>query len=392
MDVGSRRPCLFDSDVTAIRAFVRELVAQSVVPHMENRIAVWNEQFASRRRGISGRFMSLSKKWTGFGSASRNSPIISGPGGGVSGNYDSLQEMYRFDTPEAMLRKLADYAFMLRDYKLAASIFELVRTDYGNDRAWKYLAGANEMCVASGLLNPLASAAKTKPDNLDLMLETATSTYLARCKDPMNALRSIVLGIELLKVRGRAAAEIAAKWAIRTLELDLVGSIGQVLIAERIASCFASRIGADAGGWGHRKRKAAFWSVMAADEWLKLGKAEFSAERLDDADTFYGSLETAESTKSFDEMTSFLEQLALAVHVKLGQGHSRRISGLLETNFEQLDFRSNRRSLLGPNKPLEVAPLSPTRLAKMDQFHRHDDDEFGTASLSRVRTRNGPGP
>src|SRR5271155_6122798 len=126
IDIARPPSHLFESDVTAVKGFVRELIVQSIVPHMENRVAFWNEQLASPRRGISGRFMSLAKKWTGFGTGYRNTSMASGPGGGASGNYDSLQGSYRWDTAEAKLRKLADYAFMLRDYKLASSIYELL--------------------------------------------------------------------------------------------------------------------------------------------------------------------------------------------------------------------------------------------------------------------------
>jgi trafficking protein particle complex subunit 8 len=40
------------------------------------------------------------------------------------------------------MRKLADYAFMLRDWRLAHSTYDIVRKDFGNDKAWKYAAGA----------------------------------------------------------------------------------------------------------------------------------------------------------------------------------------------------------------------------------------------------------
>ena len=70
---------IFESDATAIRTFVREMVIQSIVPTMERSISLWNDQVASKRKGISGRFMSLSKRWGGFGS-SRNPST----GGGIS--------------------------------------------------------------------------------------------------------------------------------------------------------------------------------------------------------------------------------------------------------------------------------------------------------------------
>ena len=55
-DITDPAPYLFDSDVTALRTFVRELVTQSIIPTMERNTATWNEQILSRRRGISGRF------------------------------------------------------------------------------------------------------------------------------------------------------------------------------------------------------------------------------------------------------------------------------------------------------------------------------------------------
>ena len=396
IEFGKPSSHLFETDTTAIKAFVRELIAQSIVPHMENRVALWNEQFASRRRGISGRFMSLSKKWTGFGTGSRNTSMASGPGGGASGNYDSLQGSYRYDTPEGILRKLADYAFMLRDYKLASSTYELLRSDYGNDKAWKYLAGANEMCAVSSLLNPLSTIPKTRLDGFDQMLETATYSYLTRCSDPQNTLRTMALGVELLKVRGRTAAEMASRWAVRILELGLVGSVGHVLMSERVASCFSAQAGVGVNGWGSRKRKAALWNVVAADEWMKLGKAEFAAERLDDADFFYSSVKVTDRSKSFKEMSSFLEQLELAVRIKLGQARQRGLSEIdvrpddagehiVDETSEQLDVRSHRRSLMGATNPLDANPISPAR-TRTDTFLR-DDDDFGSAPLSPVQTR-----
>lgn len=44
------------------------------------------------------------------------------------------------------MRKLADFAFMLRDWKLAHSVYDLLRTDFNNDKAWKYYAAAHVGC------------------------------------------------------------------------------------------------------------------------------------------------------------------------------------------------------------------------------------------------------
>jgi hypothetical protein len=67
-------PFIFESDASAIRSFVREMVTQSLIPSMERASAQWNDQVASRRRGISGRFMSLSKRFTTVGVRSSSGP------------------------------------------------------------------------------------------------------------------------------------------------------------------------------------------------------------------------------------------------------------------------------------------------------------------------------
>ena len=405
----SSQPYLHDSDVQSIRSLVRELTAQSVVPHMESRISLWNDQIASRRRGLSGRFMSLSKRWGGLSLPTSRSATSTPaqPPAGQSGNYDLLNGTYRYDTAEALLRKLADFAFMLRDYKLAASTYELLRTDFANDKAWKYLAGANEMCMAANLLNPLGATAKTfRVETFDQMLETSSYSYLTRCEDPSATLRAISLGVELLKVRGRAASEVASKWAIRVLEMGLVAprGAGHVLVSERVASCFAGQTGP--GSIGTRKRKAALWSVMAADEWLKLGKAGLAGERLDDAARWYEEAKTrkhkdvVDEDEDFHDMSEFISQIQLAVNIKLGQARRRGASEAerrqmdiedaeqqedvhVETmtgQMEHLDIargHGHRKTLSTTVNPLDlamaIAPLSPAR-TRQDALIGRDDD------------------
>lgn len=58
---------------------------------------------------------------------------------------------YPHTSPEAQMRKLADYAFMLRDYQFARSVYDSVKRDFSADKAWKYYAGAQvkylSMCM-----------------------------------------------------------------------------------------------------------------------------------------------------------------------------------------------------------------------------------------------------
>ncbi|KAL5336407.1 ER-golgi trafficking TRAPP I complex 85 kDa subunit-domain-containing protein [Aspergillus crustosus] len=368
---------LFESDVMAMKGFVRELVAQSVVPFMENRVAVWNDQVASRRRGFGGRLVSMSRKWAGFGSGSRSS----GSGGGASGNYNVSQGFYHYDHSEAILRKMADYAFMLRDWKLAASTYELLRSDYANDKAWKYHAGAYEMCAVSTLVNPLGREAKTKLESIDQMFDTACYSYLTRCSDSHTTLRCLTLAVELLRSRGGSAAESAAKWAMRAMDLGLVESVGQGLFSERISACYASRVPPNGVRWGGRHRKAGMWSLFAADMWLRLGKPSLASACLEEAERLYADVLGSEGTFPMPEMQTFVENLRLSV--KVGYLEARGLDIKEETGStdplddeetsEKLDRRTNRRSLLV--NPLEAATLIPVQTAKDADNPANDDFE-----------------
>lgn len=130
------------------------MVTQSIVPFMESRVVTWNDQVASKRRGIGGRFMSLSKRWAGFGSAKGASPANGTGQNSPNSNFDPSRGYYLPEAPEAIMRQLADYSFMLRDYKLAYSTYDSLRTDFSNDKAWAYHASANELAGVSFLLIP----------------------------------------------------------------------------------------------------------------------------------------------------------------------------------------------------------------------------------------------
>jgi hypothetical protein len=367
-DVEKSHPYIYESDITAIKTFIREMVTQSVVPSMERNVSTWNDQVASRRRGLGGRFMSLSKKWTGFGSGSRNSSGSGSPGSNT--NYDPIQGFYRPDVPEAIMRKLADYAFMLRDWKLAQSTYDLVRSDYNNDKAWRYHAAANEMAAISALMLPQQMSSKVRAETIDTMLETASYSYITRCGASYGALRCLALGIELLRLRQGSFTEDAAKWGMKLLEFKVVGVIGDALLKERIAVCYASKKGAGAGLWGNRIRKSALWSILAADAWLTLGKVQQSRQRLEDVTAKYDSLPHSDSLGRFIIANGFLQGLQKEVQLALypesaieGSGNMEDlIDASIEEESETFQSRPHRRSLMGASGPaiasLGSAPLN----------------------------------
>ncbi|KAI0198088.1 ER-golgi trafficking TRAPP I complex 85 kDa subunit-domain-containing protein [Astrocystis sublimbata] len=276
---------IFESDATAIRTFIREMAMQSIIPTMERNVSLWNDQVASKRKGLAGRFVGLTRRW-GFGSNSRSS----GSGSSSGSNYDTLG-FYTSETPEAIMRKLADYAFMLRDWKLAHSVYEILRGDFNNDKAWRYHAAANEMGAISMLLLPQNISSKTRAETIDAMLEAAFYSYLTRCTAPYGALRSLALGLELLRLRGGSSVDDAARWGIRLLESKILGPVGDALLKERLAVCYASKDGIGSQGWGSRKRKSALWSTLAAETWLAQGKCAQSRRCLNEARQTYAELD-----------------------------------------------------------------------------------------------------
>ena len=366
------------------------MVTQSIVPMMERQSASWNDQVASRRRGLSGRFMSLSKRFTPFGPGSRNS---TGPLGGTGGgsNYDSLQGFYRPEAPEAIMRKLADYAFTLRDYKLAYSTYDLLRSDYSNDKAWRYYAGANEMAAISLLISNQALTSKMRADGIDQALETACYSYITRCGAPYNALRTLALGLELLKLRDASAADDGARWACRILENRLVGPVGNALFTERVAACYEGRTGFGSRNWGSRQRKAALWAVLATENWLKLDKPVQAEKCLNEASRLYAIHGDGEPLLAFGEMQGFIDELKHAVKASRSAAvqdqedgtHVEAEESLVEDATEEFDLspRAHRKSLIGAAVPPltrfdtgPLSPLSPMRVPHGEQQASRNDN------------------
>lgn len=324
--------------------------------------------------------MSLTKRWTPFGGSSRNtSSQVSGlpGGGGSSSNYDSLQGFYRPDAPEAVMRKLADYAFMLRDFKLAQSTYDLLRSDFEHDKAWKYYAGANEMCLLATLLN---SGSRTRQESIERWLEAASHSYIHRCASPFYALRTLLLSAECLQIRGSLGVDEPASWAARTLEMSLPGAIGSALIMERIAGFFAQKKASVAIGTGSRRRKRGFWSVIAAEAWIKLGKSVQAEKCLEDAKLSFeigsrSSQDQLSQTWQIAKIQELQESIVASRFEAMGldsaTSHFVEESAIVEEEVSgELDSRAHRRSLMPDGSAGlvagETAPLSPMRTRDAD--------------------------
>ncbi|KAM0445852.1 hypothetical protein ACHAPV_006707 [Trichoderma viride] len=363
---------IFESDATAIRTFVREMLTQSIIPTMERHATIWNDQVASKRRGITGRFMSLSKRWTGFGSSSRSSSSSNSISINTSKDGYDPSGFYRADTSEAIMRKLADFAFMLRDWKLAHSTYDLLRSDFSESKAWKYHAATNEMAALSLLLMPQQLTSKSRAETVDQMLESAFYSYNTRCSSPYGATRTLILAQELLRLRGGSSIDDAARWCTRLLETKILGRIGDALVKERLAICYASKLGVGSWSWGSRRRKSAAWSVFAARAWAQQSKHIPAQRCLNEAKKMYETLPHGQGISRFASARETMDSLQRELTEKLEYpaGHGRgipedAIDDTIDEESEALtDMRSRRASNLARGGALETAPLHNEEMSK----------------------------
>ena len=268
----------------------------------------WNDQVASRKRGISGRFMSLSKRWTGFGSSKGAGAKANGTGNLSGSNFNLEMGFYPPDSPESIMRHLADYGAMLRDWRLAHSTYDFVRSDFSHDKAWAHHAAANEMAAMTSLIMPSLQS-RARSDNLDQWLDAATYSYLTRCSSPSGVIRCLTTVSELCGNRGPNAPGHATRYQCRLLELGILGPIAQILTSERIADFHMTNTDSATTSQLTRQRQAGLWRTLAALSWARLGRSSGALSRLEQAKRLYGLVDRGASLLPFPSMYPLWDSL-----------------------------------------------------------------------------------
>lgn len=166
-------------DLDELRNIMQDLSSKHIIPQMEQKIRVLNQQVSATRKGFRNQIKNL---WWRKGK--EDTPDSSnGP-------------MYTFNSIESQIRVLGDYAFMLRDYELALSNYRLLSTDYKLDKAWKQYAGVQEMM---GLTFFMLDQSRK---DAEYCMENAFHTYLRiGSSGQRNATRCGLWWVEMLKTR-----------------------------------------------------------------------------------------------------------------------------------------------------------------------------------------------
>ena len=260
---------------------------------------------------------------------------------------------------------------MLRDFKLAQSTFEILCQDFKNDKAWRHYAAANEMAAVSSLIAISGLSSKVRVESVDQYLETAYYSYITRVGAPYYALRTLVLGVELLKLRGGTALDDAARWASKILDDRLVGPVGHVLLMERVAASYTERKGVGTLQSGEKTRKAAFWNMLACDAWLRLEKGSRAERCITEAVRLY---RLEENQVQFEDMQKFLFQLQDAVkHNRSGPQHLDGEDLLMDEEPDQVETLQDDTERLARRPSMGgVVPIAPM------YAHRKSSSTSGT--------------
>ncbi|XP_058085040.1 uncharacterized protein LOC131232663 [Magnolia sinica] len=168
-------------DLNEIKDLMQDLSSKHIIPHMEQKIRLLNQQVSATRKGFRNQIKNL---WWRKG----KEDTVDAPSG----------SMYTFSSIESQIRILGDYAFMLRDYELALSNYRLLSTDYKLDKAWKRYAGVQEM---TGLCYFMLDQSRKEAE---YCMENAFHTYLKiGSSGQRNATRCGLWWAEMLKAWGQ---------------------------------------------------------------------------------------------------------------------------------------------------------------------------------------------
>ncbi|RLN41220.1 trafficking protein particle complex subunit 8 [Panicum miliaceum] len=203
---------LSTDDLNEIKDFMQDFASNHIIPYMEQKIRVLNQQVATTRKGFRNQIKNL--WWR------KRDDVPEAPNGPMQ---------YTFTSIESQIRVLGDFAFMLRDYELALSNYRLLATDYKLDKAWKRFAGVQEM---SGLCYFMLDQSRK---DAEYCMENAFSTYLRiGSSGQRNATRCGLWWAEMLKTRGQYREASSVYFRVSNEEPSLHSAI----LLEQAASCY----------------------------------------------------------------------------------------------------------------------------------------------------------
>lgn len=174
------------ADFAAIDSMMSDFLAPQVYAFICNKMKEWERDVASARRGISGRLFKVGLKYFGSSKPTNVPTYFIDP--------TTQLTIFPFASPEMIMRKLGDFAFMIRDYKYAQSVYESVKKDFSTSEKFvKFFAGAQEMISITNLIQ--ADGGRT---NYESSYDAACQMY-QDVKLPLYAVRVSIWVSEVIK-------------------------------------------------------------------------------------------------------------------------------------------------------------------------------------------------
>ncbi|XP_068668294.1 uncharacterized protein [Aristolochia californica] len=275
------------NDLNELKDLMQDLASKHVIPYMEQKVRMLNQQVSATRKGFRNQIKNL--WWRKGKEDTPDAP--NGP-------------MYTFSSIESQIRVLGDYAFMLRDYELALSNYRLLSTDYKLDKAWKHYAGVQEMI---GLCYFMLDQSRK---DAEYSMENAFSTYLRiGLSGQRNATKCGLWWVEMLKAWGQFKDAAGVYFRISNEEPPLHAAV----MLEQSSYCYLYAN-------PPMLRKYGFHLVLAGNRY------EISEQRMHAIRTYRGALSVYRG--------SFWSYINDHVHFNIGKWFS--LLGLFEVAMQHM--------------------------------------------------------
>lgn len=190
---------------TVLRHKMYEYINKFLIPHMERKIRLWGDLVLGPKKSITGRFFSVSRKLFN----NNSNPEVNNPHQNTLA-FNYVDNHYHKSSPEQVIRKLADWSLILKDFKYAYNTYDLIKKDYTNDKAWIYVASTQEMCISSLLLaqtqqvGPLSAPPdkntlrKIRHDIIEPYVDNLCYTFKSRLNVKTYSIKTLFIVVELL--------------------------------------------------------------------------------------------------------------------------------------------------------------------------------------------------
>ncbi|CAR26802.1 ZYRO0C01826p [Zygosaccharomyces rouxii] len=282
---------------------LEKLVKDLMVPFMKRKISFWEETILQPRKSLFHGANFFKKLMSKNSNGSNNHQPIS------LGKDKNGNEYFVASSTEFLMRKLADWSMMLSDFKTAYSTYESLVHDLENFP--KYLASCFEWCAVSVLMGAQnIVTVKMIKNDIDPLIQRALETYENCAADEDSTGEELYVPVRSYETRCMfLASELflslsdtwtSTPYALNSLETILtecrLGPCSEIMIWERLSDCYYQRIdprirhktsaqGAKAmtdelapdeesneeivTRGLTRKRKAAFFRLIAANKWVE---------------------------------------------------------------------------------------------------------------------------